>query len=56
MVLPNVTDYAIVKKLKTGLKEVKGKLTGTRFLLPPRFMEKAISAIKSQPTHRILDI
>lgn len=53
---PYLSDYVILKDLKPTLKEVKGRSTGSIFVLPPRFMSKAISSLTNQPTHKTLDI
>ncbi len=53
---PCIADYAILKSLKSDLSEVRGKVTGAIFKLPPRFMNKLRNAVDSEPVHRILDI
>ena len=53
---PCIADYSILKSLKSDLSEVRGKVTGAIFKLPPRFMNKLRNAVDSEPVHRILDI
>lgn len=56
MALAYISDYVLLKELKPGLKKVKGRCTGATFVLPPRFMARAISIVQNMPTHKVLDI
>lgn len=55
-VAPRITDYAVIKQLKAGIKELKGKVSGCTIMLPPRFMVKAINSLTSQPKNKFLDV